>query len=256
MPEDQRRRRGVPDVESSLRTAEIWSAVLEAVGDGERDRLRVLDLGGGTGGLAVPFAQRGHEVTVVDPSPDALAALARRAWEVGVDDRITSVQGDSTMLASVRPDAGFDLVCCHGVLEYVDDPAASVAALADVLADRGVLSLVTAQRLAAVLSRALAGRFGQAREALGSPDGRWGAADPLPRRFDPEEVRGFVEAAGLHVERAQGVRILSDVVPASYVDTEAERSGLLQLEQELARHPEAEALGRLGAALHVLARRG
>ncbi|MEZ5095109.1 MAG: hypothetical protein R2731_02675 [Nocardioides sp.] len=35
----------------------------------------------------------GHQVLVVDPSPDALAALARRA-ESGVTDRVTGVQGD------------------------------------------------------------------------------------------------------------------------------------------------------------------
>ena len=47
----------------------------------------VLDIGGGTGGFAVRVAELGHRVTVVDPSPDALAALDRRAAESGVADR-------------------------------------------------------------------------------------------------------------------------------------------------------------------------
>ena len=33
-------------------------------------------------------AELGHRVTVVDPSPDALAILARRAEERGVADRV------------------------------------------------------------------------------------------------------------------------------------------------------------------------
>ena len=62
---------------AQARTAVLWAAlraVLDA--DGPRD---VLDVGGGTGGFAVPIAELGHRVTVVDPSPDALAALERRA---------------------------------------------------------------------------------------------------------------------------------------------------------------------------------
>src|SRR6202451_2105233 len=45
--------------------------------------LDIVDVGGGTGGLAVPFAALGHNVTVVDPSPDALAAAQRGAAQAG-----------------------------------------------------------------------------------------------------------------------------------------------------------------------------
>ena len=63
----------------------MWHAVLDAVAaTGRDDALRVLDLGGGTGGDAVRLATLGHQVTVADPSPDALASLARRAAEAGV----------------------------------------------------------------------------------------------------------------------------------------------------------------------------
>ena len=40
---------------------------------------------------AVRLAEQGHQVTVVDPSPDALAALGRRAAESDVADRVTGV---------------------------------------------------------------------------------------------------------------------------------------------------------------------
>ena len=40
-----------------------------------RDQLDVLDAGGGTGGFAVPLAELGHRVTVVDASPDSLLSL-------------------------------------------------------------------------------------------------------------------------------------------------------------------------------------
>ncbi len=257
MPQDQRRsRRG--GVESGLRTSAVWAAIQQVVQSRESELgrpLRVLDLGGGTGGVAVPLAEGGHTVTVVDPSPDALASLARRAAETGVTSRITALQGDADTLEALGVTEA-DLVCCHGTLEVVDDPAATIGALADVLAPGGHLSLVTAQRLAAVLARALAGQFQQAHHALLSGDGRWGPADPLPRRFDATWIASTVEAAGLEVTMSHGVRLFSDLVPSAYVDSDADRLALLALELAASTHPEFALLGQLGTALHVLARRG
>jgi S-adenosylmethionine-dependent methyltransferase len=66
-----------------IRSSLVWdvlSAVVSArVAATGRPALDIVDVGGGTGGLAVPFAALGHNVTVVDPSPDALAAAQRRA---------------------------------------------------------------------------------------------------------------------------------------------------------------------------------
>ena len=62
MTEDRRptRRRGV---ESNLRTAAVWAEVAELTAERQQElgrSLRVLDLGGGTGGLAVPLAEQGR----------------------------------------------------------------------------------------------------------------------------------------------------------------------------------------------------
>ena len=62
-----------------------------------------VDIGGGTGGFAVRVAELGHQVTVVDPSPDALATLGRRADETGVADRVTGRQGDLADLDDLVP---------------------------------------------------------------------------------------------------------------------------------------------------------
>ena len=257
--EQWRTRRG--GVETALRTSAVWTAVTGLLADKQAARpagddrpLRVLDLGGGTGGLAVPLAELGHEVVVVDPSPDALASLSRRSAERGVADRVTAVQGDADSLGAIVGDRLVDLVCCHGTLEVVDDPQATVAALAGVVAPGGHLSIVAAQRLAAVLSRVLAGQFLQAREALLSDDGRWGAADPLPRRFDAGSLQAMVEQTGLVVEDVHGVRLFSDLVPSALIDSDADRAALLDLEAAASRHPEFAFLGQLGAAVHVLAR--
>jgi len=65
----------------------VWDAlraVLAARADAGSSTLDVVDVGGGTGGFAVPLAELGHRVTVVDPSPDALDSFERRAGESGV----------------------------------------------------------------------------------------------------------------------------------------------------------------------------
>lgn len=256
---DEVRRSGRGGVETSVRTAAVWESVRAIVLEREQQLgrpLRVVDLGGGTGGLAVPLAQLGHHVTVIDPSLDALASLFRRAGDSGVAGRVVAVQGDAANLLEVHPDADADLVCCHGALEFVDDPAATLRSVAGVLADGGHVSLVVATRIAAVLARALAGQFAQAQRALTSDDGRWGPADPLPRRFDAAGITALVEGAGLVVQDLHGVRIFSDLVPAAYVDFEADRTALLTLEQTASHHPDYAFLGHIGAALHVLARRG
>src|ERR671915_1021479 len=89
--------------------------------------LDIVDVGGGTGGTAIPLAGRGHRVTVIDPSPDALAALERRAVEAGVTDRIRARQGDAAGLADLVPAHQADVVVCHRVLEVVDAPGEALS---------------------------------------------------------------------------------------------------------------------------------
>lgn len=87
------------------RAAAVWAALDPLVAAGRP--LRVLDVGGGSGTLAVPLARLGHDVTVVDPSADALATLTRRAQTAGVGERVHGVQGDGDQLHEVVP-AGED----------------------------------------------------------------------------------------------------------------------------------------------------
>lgn len=245
---------------STLRTAAVWATVSEAAAGQSAALgrpLRVLDLGGGTGGLAVPLAEHGHDVTVVDPSPDALASLRRRAAETGVADRVRAVQGDTDSVHDVvGANARYDLICVHGTLEVADDPDAAVAHVTGLLDEGAVLSIVVAQRLSAALARALAGEFERAQAILERPDGRWGDGDPGPRRYDEASVVDLLTRHGLDVRTSHGVRIFSDHVPSTLLDTEADRRDLLTLEATAgALSHTYPLLGSLGAALHVLAHR-
>lgn len=253
MPDEQR-----PQRRGGVRPSAVVSAV-GRIADECTTRLgrplEVLDLGGGTGGVAVPLAEAGHHVTVVDPSPDALASLGRRAHEAGIVDRITAVQGDGDSLGAVLAGRRVDLACCHGTLEFVDDPAATLHAIAEALGEGGVLSLLVSGRLSVVFAKAIAGEYGQARAALVDPSGRWGSTDPLPRRFDVEQLETLLADAGFTDVRIRGTNILGHLVPASLIDSEADRVALAELDDLLVSGPGREFLRTLGNALHVVARR-
>lgn len=220
---------------ASARTVVVWDALRPVLSHEPSSGrpLDVLDIGGGTGGSAVRIAELGHRVSVVDTSPDALAALARRALEAGV--QVDARQGDLADLLDVVDAASVDVVLCHGVLEVVEDPAAALAAIRAALRPGGTLSLLVAQRTAAVLARAMAGHFSQAKALLDdtTPVGRSG------RRFTQDEAGTALTDAGFTVTAVHGVRVFTDFVPGSLLDLETGAAGaLVELEQAVAARPD------------------
>jgi len=210
---------------------------------------RILDLGGGTGGLAVLLAQHGHLVTVVDPSPDSLAALDRRAAETGTREQVRGLQGDAGAVADLIPAGSVDLVLCHSVLEVVDDPVDALRSARTALRPDGLLSLVVANRVAAVAARAGAGRLAEARHLIADPAGRAGPHDPLARRFAVTGVQAVIADAGLVVLSLHGVRIFTDAVPAAVLDDANAAAQLTALESAAAADP---AFLPLAARLHAV----
>ncbi|MFF2631111.1 methyltransferase domain-containing protein [Kitasatospora griseola] len=240
---------------SALRTAVVWEVLRSALerrsAELGRPVLEVVDTGGGTGNFAVPVARLGHRVTVVDPSPDALFALERRAAEAGVTDLVRAVQGDTQTLPELVPAGSVDAVLCHGVLEVVDDPAEALGHLVGTLGKGGLVSLLAANRNGAVLARAVAGQFTDARTVLDAPDGRWGAGDPMPRRFTGDQLGALATDAGLRVTSVHGIRVFADLVPGVLVDTEpGALDALLKLELAAAEQP---AFHAVATQLHLLA---
>ena len=107
-------------------------------------RLRVLDVGMGQGTQALRLARLGHQVTGVEQD-STMIATAREALAgepEGIRARVRLVEGDGRDTGVHFLPGSFDVVLCHGVLMYVEEPDPLVAGLARMLAPGGLLSLL------------------------------------------------------------------------------------------------------------------
>ncbi|MBA3527709.1 MAG: methyltransferase domain-containing protein [Propionibacteriaceae bacterium] len=200
----------------------------------------VVDLGGGTGGIATSLAALGHQVTVIDPSPDALASLERRTADEGLSGSIRGVQGDANDLQDIVGLGEADVMICHRVLEVLDSPADALEAMASVLRPGGVLSLAVSQRHSLVLTQALSGHIALARRIF---------ADPT--KFDHDQVIDLVKASGFIVIASHGIGAIADHVPESMIDAEpGAYAELVSLEAEISSDPAFRAVAPL---VHVFA---
>jgi ubiquinone/menaquinone biosynthesis C-methylase UbiE len=104
-----------------------------------RPGLDLLDVGCGPGTITVDLAARvaPGRVVGIDSSPDVIA----RAQALG-DERVTFAVDDVYHLAA--PDASYDVVHAHQVLQHLTDPVAAVTEAHRVLRPDGILAVRTA----------------------------------------------------------------------------------------------------------------
>ncbi len=141
-----------------VRFSLVWDVlrdvVLARVAETGRQALDIVDVGGGTGGLAVLFAAQGHTVTVVDPEPGRAGGGAWRAAEAGA---LTAVQGEAASLDSVAGTKSADLRHLpQRARVRRSSPSDAMTAIAAVLRPSATVSVLASNAVAAVLHRALA----------------------------------------------------------------------------------------------------
>jgi SAM-dependent methyltransferase len=172
---------------------------------------RVLDIGCGQGTQLLGLARRGHLVTGLDSSTMLLADLERslQAEPAEVRERVRVVQGDATGVSDLFAPASFDLVLCHGVLMYFPDPQPLLAAIGQVVAPGGLVSVLARNADALALRPALLGDWATARGAFDGPGylNRIGVQARADRFADLTRSLGD---GGLSVLTWYGVRVFTD----------------------------------------------
>ncbi len=94
---------------------------------------RVLEIGCGIGTDLARFAQAGARVTGVDLSEMAIELAGKNLTSLGLKGDLRVADGAMLPFA----DNSFDLVYCHGVLQYASNPLAIVREAHRMLADEG-----------------------------------------------------------------------------------------------------------------------
>lgn len=213
--------------------------------------LRALDLGCGTGAIAVRLAQLGLHVTALDASLPMLDLAKRAAREAGVAERIVPEHGDATQVAALFSARSFDLILCHNVLEFVDDPSALLRSAGRLLRDRSsILSVLVRNQAGEVLKAALlGGDLAAAEDTLSAEWGDEALYGTKVRLFTPESLEAMLLASSLAVTAERGVRVMSDYLPPS-VPRGDEYARIFELERKLGRRSDFAAVARY---THLLA---
>lgn len=166
---------------------------------GEVKNKRILDFGSGTGVTAAHYAPC-NEVTAIEPDSAA------------VNDRMPGAYGQltgSTDMLRMLPDAGFDLILCHNVLEYALDREAILQEFFRLLRKGGELSLIKHNRAGRVMQMAvLLDDFERANALLDGADStaaQYGAI----RYYDDEDVLRWCD--GFSLRSVRGIRAFWDL---------------------------------------------
>jgi 2-polyprenyl-3-methyl-5-hydroxy-6-metoxy-1,4-benzoquinol methylase len=219
--------------------------VNDATFNGARSVKRALDLGGGTGALALRFAALGWGVSVVDPSATMLALAAESARAAALAAHVTFHQSVAERAHELFAPRTFDAATCHNVLEYVSDPRAAVRALAALVRPGGLVSLVARNRAGEAMRAAVkAHDLDEAERALTAGQVNESLYGGPARLFDARTLSGLASGAKLKVVATRGVRVVADYLPASLSETPDAYARLLSFERMLGARPEFAAVAR------------
>ena len=210
--------------------------------------LRALDLGCRTGAATVRLARLGIHTTLLDSSPRMLDIAKRAAREAGVDGKIALKHGDAAQVGNLFPAGSFDIVLCHNLLEYVDDPNAVLSATAQVLRSDstgiGILSILVRNWAGEVLKAGIqAGDLRAAERNLTSVWGHESLFGGRVRLFTLNGLQVMTKGASLAVAAERGVRVISDYLPPQ-VSRREEYERIFELERKLGTRPEFAAVAR------------
>ncbi|MFJ8583405.1 class I SAM-dependent methyltransferase [Streptomyces sp. NPDC093595] len=218
-------------------------------------RLRVLDVGMGQGTQALRLARAGHTVTGLESDPEMLK-VARESLATepaGIRERVRLIEGDGRETGVHFLPGSFDVVLCHGVLMYVEEPDAMLAGLARMLAPGGLLSLLVRNADALAMRPGLAGDWSGALAAFESETyvnrlGLQVRADRL------EDLTATLAGIAAPLQAWYGVRVFTDLVPNEEgLPAAEELERLLAAEDRAAR---TEPYRRVAALLHLCGVRG
>ena len=209
----------------------------------EHGSLNVLDIGAGIAQMGLYLASMGHNVCINDISENMLN-LAKEEAKQYSDINVAWHHGPFQTL----PAAKYDLVLCHAVLEWLDDPKSLVQVLESQLADKGTVSLMFYNYDALVMHNLVRGNFNKINsDNLSGMKGGLTPPNPLKLAW----VEKYLKQEGFDLFYKSGVRVFSDYVGVKRGGNESENA---VLDMEL-KYSNQEPYLQMGRYIHLLCRR-
>ncbi|GGW32011.1 class I SAM-dependent methyltransferase [Streptomyces caelestis] len=228
-------------------------------------RLRVLDVGMGQGTQALRLARAGHQVTGLEQDAKMIA-VARESLAgepEGIRERMRIIEGDGRDTGVHFLPGSFDVVLCHGVLMYVEEPDPLLAGLARMLAPGGLLSLLVRNGDALAIRPGLSGDWAGALAAFDTtaylPHSRTDSNRGTPIRLGLDvradrlkDLTATLAGIGAPLHAWYGVRVFTDTA-ADGAEVPADVETLLAVEEKAGR---TDPYRGVAALLHLCGVRG
>ena len=172
---------------------------------------KILDLGGGNGLDAIPLAQAGFQLSVLDLSAEMIAQGQQIAEAKGIADKMTHAVGNAEQLADHYAEPIFDVVLCHNVLQYVEDVTAVLQSIHNTLKPNGTLSLIITNPYSDTFGLALREYdLKGAIEQIGKRTKYVKTFDTIIQRYTDNEIIEMLRSTGFTIEAQYGIRTLCD----------------------------------------------
>lgn len=217
----------------AIRLAVLQADLIESLPDRP---LRVLDIGAGLGHMSLWLAERGHDVTLAEPAAPMLEGARQRFADAG--QTANFIQAPWQALPDILTER-YDLVICHAVLEWLDEPFTILPVLHQLTKPEGWLSLAFYNRDALIYRNLLKGHFRKMRKnTLAGEKQSLTPQEPV----DPRELAAQLGNLW-RVETQSGIRVFHDYMPVEF-QAKADLADLLEMELAHRRHPAFAGLGR------------
>lgn len=180
-------------VSQSEEEAAAWRvALLKLTGD--RKRLRVLDVGAGTGFLAILLAEMGHQVTGIDLSLGMMEQGRLKVSQLGYDIPFLEMDAEQTTF----PDATFDLVASRHLIWNLPNPVRAIAEWTRITRPGGVVSAIN-------------GTFKLNQQRYEEPYLAAFQQLPMPEGLTPDAIADWMKQSGLTQIRVEWLEELTEL---------------------------------------------
>lgn len=209
--------------------------------------LKVLDSGCGLGDISVWLAGKGHQVTATDISQKMVDFTKKTAIEQSLSSLVDAER--MSVQDALKTAKGFDLICVHAVMEWLDQPYDILELLPTAVNQGGYVSLTVYNLHRTIFNGLIKGDFYKILKGEFGGESIQSMTPPNP--IEPEKVLKRLEELGFTIELHAGLRCFYDFITPEVRD-QRNYEQILLLER---RYRKLSPYRDIARYVHILARK-